>query len=172
MDSNSRLIPWLLLAILFLAGCSAASVLSDQDPADNPPSAAEINAAAERAATEQTTRDPKVTPKVSLTESVGPEPSPVATREALEAPSPEEPPINRRVEVPDGLFVNWLIPWDGIRPIYDPEFVPASEAPLDDDELVIGIAWDDEAKAYPITVLRSREMVNDELAGIPVLVTW
>jgi hypothetical protein len=43
---------------------------------------------------------------------------------------------------------------------------------LHDDELVLGVAWDGEAKAYPITVLRFREMVNDELAGIPTLVTW
>ena len=37
---------------------------------------------------------------------------------------------------------------------------------------VIGISLDGEAKAYPISVLRFREMVNDELAGIPTLVTW
>ena len=48
----------------------------------------------------------------------------------------------------------------------------SSVAPLNDEELIIGVAWDGEAKAYPITVLRSREMVNDELAGLPTLVTW
>jgi hypothetical protein len=68
--------------------------------------------------------------------------------------------------------VNWLIPWDGILPVYRPEFAPAGQAPLQDDELIIGVAWDGKAKAYPISVLRSREMVNDELAGIPTLVTW
>jgi hypothetical protein len=70
------------------------------------------------------------------------------------------------------LYVNWLLPWDAIRPVYDPEFATAEEAPLDDDELIIGISLEGEAKAYPITVLRSREMVNDEMAGIPTLVTW
>lgn len=85
---------------------------------------------------------------------------------------PNNPEINRRVKVPDNLRVNWLIPPDGIRPIYEPEFAPAQEVPLHDDELIIGVAWDGEAKAYPISVLRSREMVNDELAGIPTLVTW
>ena len=48
----------------------------------------------------------------------------------------------------------------------------AEEAPLDDDELVLGVSIEDEAKAYPITVLNRREMVNDEMAGIPTLVTW
>jgi len=64
------------------------------------------------------------------------------------------------------------IPFDGIYPIYDPSFVTADEAPFEDDELVLGVSWDGEAKAYPITVLRFREMVNDELAGIPTLVTY
>ncbi len=65
-----------------------------------------------------------------------------------------------------------LIPYDGIRPIYDPVFVSTEEAPYRNNELVMGIAWGGEAKAYPVTVLRSREMVNDGLAGIPTLVTW
>jgi hypothetical protein len=43
---------------------------------------------------------------------------------------------------------------------------------LQDDELILGIAIGSQAKAYPITVLRFREMVDDELAGIPILVTW
>ncbi len=65
-----------------------------------------------------------------------------------------------------------LLPFDGIPPVYEPQFIPADQAPLQEDELVIGIAIDGMAKAYPITVLRFREMVNDELAGLPILVTW
>ncbi len=65
-----------------------------------------------------------------------------------------------------------LIGPDGIRPIYDPRFVEAADAPLLDDELVIGVSIEGEAKAYPITVLRVREMVNDELGRLPILVTW
>jgi hypothetical protein len=65
-----------------------------------------------------------------------------------------------------------LLPRDAIAPVYDPEFVGAENSPLQDDELVMGVAIDGEAKAYPVTVLRFREMVNDELAGWPILVTW
>lgn len=65
-----------------------------------------------------------------------------------------------------------LIGPDGIRPIYEPRFVEAVDAPLNDDELIIGVALEGEAKAYPITVLRFREMVNDELGELPILVTW
>jgi hypothetical protein len=76
------------------------------------------------------------------------------------------------VDDPNEYSFPFLIPFDGIRPIYDPEFVSAAQSPLIDEELIIGIAWGGEAKAYPITVLRFREMVDDELAGIPTLVTW
>ena len=65
-----------------------------------------------------------------------------------------------------------LLPRDGIRPVYEPEFVGAADSPLQDDELVMGVAINGEAKAYSVTVLRFREMVNDELGGNPILVTW
>ena len=68
--------------------------------------------------------------------------------------------------------VNFLLHFDSILPIYEPEFVGAEDAPLREEELVIALSIDGEAKAYPITVLRFREMVNDELAGTPILVSW
>lgn len=67
---------------------------------------------------------------------------------------------------------NQLLDRDAIRPVYNPQFIPAVEAELDDEQLVLGVAIEGEAKAYPIVVLNSREMVNDELAGIPILSTW
>ena len=65
-----------------------------------------------------------------------------------------------------------LLPRDAIRPVYEPEFVEASDSPLHEDELVMGVAIQGEAKAYPVSVLRFREMVDDELDGLPILVTW
>jgi hypothetical protein len=65
-----------------------------------------------------------------------------------------------------------VLPYDGIRPIYEPEFSRPDDIKLNDDELVMGVAWEGEAKAYPVTVLRIREMVNDEMAGVPYLVSW
>lgn len=85
---------------------------------------------------------------------------------------PENPAINRRVITDEEYSFPSLIPYDGIRPIYKPVFVSAEEAPYKDNELVMGVAFGGEAKAYPVTVLRYREMVNDEMAGIPTLVTW
>ncbi len=67
---------------------------------------------------------------------------------------------------------NQYLAFDAIQPVYDPVFAAADQAPYADQELVLGIAMQGEAKAYSISVLRVREMVNDQLAGIPVLVTW
>lgn len=61
---------------------------------------------------------------------------------------------------------------DDILPIYDPVMVSAEESGLEDDDHVMGLAIDGEARAYPVRELFSREMVNDEVAGVPVLVTW
>ena len=61
---------------------------------------------------------------------------------------------------------------DSIRPIYDPTFITVDESNLDDGDHVIGLAVNGEARAYAIGVLTSREMVNDVVGGVPVLVTW
>lgn len=102
-------------------------------------------------------------PSAALTDSLS-QPGPVPTV----APAAK----NIRIEDPNEYVYSQLLPWDGILPIYEPQFASAADAPLLDEELVMGIALGGEAKAYSITVLRSREMVNDELAGIPILVTW
>ena len=71
----------------------------------------------------------------------------------------------------DADYVQLLRP-DDIPPIYAPEFVASSEANLPDDELVIGLAINDEARAYPAGILYNREMVNDVVGGAPTLITW
>ncbi len=65
-----------------------------------------------------------------------------------------------------------LLRRDAILPVYQPAFVVASDAGWSDETLVIGVALDGEAKAYPIAHLNRREMVIDELRGIPLLVSW
>ncbi len=65
-----------------------------------------------------------------------------------------------------------LLPRDAINPIYEPRFVTAEKAGLDQGELVIGVELNGESKAYPIGPLVRREMVNDTVGGVPILVTW
>jgi hypothetical protein len=90
-------------------------------------------------------------------------------------PSTESPiaetPEQEETEVPAYTW-SQLLSRDAILPIYDPEFLPADQAGYADEELVMGVAIEGEAKAYPISLLNGREMVNDELGGTPILVTW
>jgi len=97
-----------------------------------------------------------------------------ATKDETSLPdsSGEVVPTNSRIEDDKEYFIRQSVPIDGIYPVYNPEFLPASEAPLNDDEMILGAAWNGEAKAYPVSVLRFREIVNDELAGQPILVTF
>ena len=85
---------------------------------------------------------------------------------------PSPLPTNVRVEDDEEYFIPRMLAFDAIYPVYDPIFAGVTDAPLDDDELVMGVAIGGEAKAYPVSVLRFREMVDDELAGWPILVTW
>jgi hypothetical protein len=65
-----------------------------------------------------------------------------------------------------------LLPRDAILPIYDPQFVAASESGWPDDALVVGLEIDGDARAYPVSFLNRREIVNDHVGKTPVLVTW
>jgi hypothetical protein len=116
--------------------------------------------------TEPTSTDDSQVPTVKST-GIGADATSTPSGETSESPR-----INHRIDDPNEYSFPQLLPWDGIRPVYNPQFTSADEAGLAEEELIIGIAMGDEAKAYPITVLRFREMVNDELAGIPILVTW
>jgi hypothetical protein len=64
-------------------------------------------------------------------------------------------------------------PKDGIPAILEPEFLEAHEADfLKPDDGVIGVALQGEAKAYAVRILTWHEVVNDELAGEPIAVTF
>jgi hypothetical protein len=84
---------------------------------------------------------------------------------------PTAPSGERGPEIDFGRF-RQLLPKDAIRPIYEPRFAPGKLTSLDREELVIGVEINEESKAYPIGPLRAREMVNDVVGGVPVLVTW
>jgi hypothetical protein len=61
---------------------------------------------------------------------------------------------------------------DFLRPIYDPQFVSAAAADLEPRDIVMGLHINGQARAYPVRLLNVREMVDDVVGGIPVLVTW
>jgi hypothetical protein len=64
-------------------------------------------------------------------------------------------------------------PKDGIPSIDRPKFVAAAdEKEVADSEPVIGLVVGGEARAYPLRILTWHEIVNDEIGGVPVAVTY
>lgn len=63
-------------------------------------------------------------------------------------------------------------PRDGIPALMTPRVQSAAEAGWADDEMVLAIAIGGEARAYPIAILSWHELVNDELGGQPILVSY
>ena len=63
-------------------------------------------------------------------------------------------------------------PKDGIPAIDKPEFAPTGDVELPGIEPVIGLTVNGVTRAYPLRILMWHEIVNDELAGVPVSVTF
>lgn len=61
-------------------------------------------------------------------------------------------------------------------PITDPPLLRGEQAlaAIADNELVLGVVVNGEARAYPINMLNgpSREIINDLLGGVPIAATW
>ncbi len=80
-------------------------------------------------------------------------------------------------EVPDDVLLS-QIQWGGVArggipELNDPVRLPASAADfMTPDELVLAVAIDGEAVAYPVRILAHHELANDEIAGIPVSMVY
>ena len=58
-------------------------------------------------------------------------------------------------------------------PLDQPAFLTTNESGyLPDEDLVLGLEWMGEARAYPIRMLTYHHIVNDTVAGRPLLVTY
>jgi hypothetical protein len=58
-------------------------------------------------------------------------------------------------------------------PLDNPEFLAVEQATyLGDENLVLGLDVDGEARAYPVGMVYYHHVVNDTVAGHPVLVTY
>ncbi|MDZ7785161.1 MAG: DUF3179 domain-containing protein [Halioglobus sp.] len=64
-------------------------------------------------------------------------------------------------------------PKDGIPSIDNPHFVDAESADdLSGDDRVIGVVHGDDARAYPIAIMNWHEIVNDEIGGESIVVSY
>ena len=58
-------------------------------------------------------------------------------------------------------------------PLDNPELLSAESATyLPNDDLVLGLVWGGEARAYPVRMLWFHHIVNDTVAGQPLLITY
>lgn len=65
-------------------------------------------------------------------------------------------------------------PPDGIFPIDQPQFAPIEEIEYEiaDNEAVVAVEIDGDARAFPIQIMIWHEIVNTEIGGVPVTVTF
>ncbi len=111
---------------------------------------------------------------VSFTSCAKPAPVPPSTQ-------PAEPEYEIKV-TSDGVkyivdpqkFVGGGPPKDGIPSIDSPKFVPLQEADqwIGDNELVLGIIYKGVKRVYPMQIMVFHEIVNDTIAGDPLLITY
>lgn len=79
-----------------------------------------------------------------------------------------------RHSVPFGEILSGGVSRDGIPPIDKPEFVTVADADgwLAKQEPVIALEINGDARAYPLQVIIWHELVNDEVGGMPVTVSF
>jgi hypothetical protein len=89
---------------------------------------------------------------------------PVAPTDVSNVPTPTE----RTYEIVE------LLPPDAIPSIDNPEFYSAAEADseYDPNEMVLGVSINGDTRAYSTSLLDRHEIVNDEVGGQKIAVTW
>jgi hypothetical protein len=67
-----------------------------------------------------------------------------------------------------------LLPKDAIPSIDRPRFysIQEADAEYEPDEVVMGVEFNGDARAYSVGLLSSHEIVNDMVGGRPIAVTW
>jgi hypothetical protein len=66
-----------------------------------------------------------------------------------------------------------ILPQDAIPALIKPAYLSASKASdIYDQEEVIGVVINGDARAYPLSTLSAHEIVDDDIGGQPVAVTW
>ena len=101
------------------------------------------------------------------------------------APIPASPPPQENYNIKtDPSGVKYIVepdkivgggpPKDGIPSIDNPKFVPLDEADqwIEDNELVLGITYKGVKRVYPLQIMVWHEIVNETIAGDPLLITY
>jgi len=98
--------------------------------------------------------------------------SATAFGDPLPAPSPTAAPVTSAPPTPTATFPAFTRQTQFV-PLFDPEFVPAAQrSGLSDDSYVLGLDWNGEQRAYPLSMVWWHHIVNDQLGDDPALVTY
>jgi len=66
-----------------------------------------------------------------------------------------------------------VLPKDAIPAILRPTFGDSKSAAwLSGRDLIVGVEFGGDSRAYPVATLSRHEIVNDTVAGQPIAVTW
>jgi hypothetical protein len=97
-----------------------------------------------------------------------------AAQAGADKDKPEIPTVGPRELVIQGDPVRIILPVDGIASVDSPEFLSAAEADAvySDDEPILGVVVDGDARAYSLWHLDRHEIVNDVVGGQPLAATW
>jgi hypothetical protein len=172
-----------VLALLLGLACGPAATSLPLDPDNGSPGAKPV-AAEYPAERPPTTVDHEATD--STPDEIGPAATPTrAPRPTTDPAGEDESRIQRyqnqgwqtdfsRHSVPFSEIFSGGPPRDGIPPLDDPTFVavPAADTWLGTREPVILFEHKGDARAYPLQIMTWHEIVNDEVGGIPVTVTF
>jgi len=154
-----RILPLAVVGILILAACGASTASDADPPSAGPPD--------DTAATDDEAGEPLVL------DSIDSSPRNV-TASGLE--------IHRDRSNPEGVPAPLVDfdevrsggpPPDGIPPIDEPRFLPVTDVDfLADNEPVLALDIDGDARAYPVQIMTWHEIVNDTLGDVPVAVSY
>jgi len=106
------------------------------------------------------------------------QPEPVARLAGYEPATPERLRADGwrtdldRSDVPLASIHTASLPRDAFVPIEDPEYAPASELDLDPAEPVVVVRSPEGARGWPLVWLLRRELVLDDVDGVPVAVSF
>jgi hypothetical protein len=163
MSKTIAFVGLLVLIGLFLAACSGGSAPTDIPVPEKPggqDDGNDLEAAAEELPTE------------AIPEKPTPEASFKATQSPVFEQSYDTNPVSDRDYSEYEIIT--LLPPDGIPALTNPPMYDATSADQEynPDEMVIGVEFNGDARAFPVDVLSRHEIVNDTIGGIHVAVTW
>jgi hypothetical protein len=143
-----------MAAVLVLAGCSSGDDASTDTTTDRAPDT--TDASPSPVTVDQIPSTPSVVSISGLDMARG--------LAIVEGPSPL---------VPLDEIISGGPPPDGIPPIDTPTFLAAAQVDfLADNEPVLALDIEGDARAYPVQILMWHEIVNDTVGGVPVSVTY